>query len=77
MSVVTLAWDDVADAARWLLDVALTTRDEVEVAMEDGLPCDLALVYPDVEPFHTRIRLLNGFLLLLEEPVSGVELRTA
>lgn len=48
---------------------------EVGVAMEDGLPRDLAVIHANVEPLHARVFLLDRLSVLLEEPVTGVELR--
>jgi hypothetical protein len=63
-SVDAFAGDDITHTARWFYDVAFAPWDQVEVAMEDGLPSDLPVVHADVEAFHARIRLLDRLLLL-------------
>ena len=58
----------------WILDVAPTSQHQVDMAMEDGLPCDLAIVDVDGEPLHARVLPHDCLLLLLEKPVAGAEL---
>ena len=70
--VATLARNYVAYSACRVRNVTSAARDKVDVAVEDGLPCDLTFVYSDVEPLHALVRPLNGHLLLLQEPVAGI-----
>ena len=68
------AREHVPYTSSWMLDVVPASRHQVDMAMEDGLSCDLAIVDADVEPLYARVLPHDCLLLLLEEPVAGVEL---
>ena len=46
-------------AAGGIFDVTFASRDQMYVAVKDGLPCDFAIVHTDVESLHARVRLLD------------------
>jgi len=64
-SVVSFTWNDTAHSSRWVFGVAFTARDQVNVAMKDGLPGDFTIVRPNIESFDTSIYLLESSLFLL------------
>jgi hypothetical protein len=47
--------DYVADTAPGIFDIAFATRDEVDVAVEDGLAGSPARIHANVEGDHHRV----------------------
>ena len=39
-------------AASRVLDISTSTRDHVQMAMEDGLARDLTIIHADIEPLY-------------------------
>ena len=48
-SVLLLRWNDAPHTPSWVGNIAASPRDQMHVAMEDGLPCVLACVDPDIK----------------------------
>ena len=53
--IVLLGWDDPPDATSWVLCVASSSWNEMNVAMEDGLPSLFASVDSDIKGGHVVI----------------------
>lgn len=64
-TVEALARNDVTHTAGRVVHIVLAARDQVHVAVENGLSCDFAIVHVDVESLHARVILLDHLLLLL------------
>jgi hypothetical protein len=77
VAIDIFARDDVTHTAGRVFHMTLPARDQIHVAVKNGLSCDFAVVCADVEPFDASIRSLYRSFLLLQETVAGVELRAS
>ena len=65
-SIEGFAGNHSPNTTSWVLYIALTTRDEVNVTVSDSLTCYIAIVHADIEAVHRRIllRYLGASLVL-------------
>lgn len=63
----------MADAAARVLDIARTARDQVEVAVKDGLPGHRTDVDADVEPCNRGVTRKEQSAYLTQQPIAGKE----
>lgn len=72
--VIAFARDQVPNTASRILNVALPTGDQMNVAVEDGLPSGGSCIHTDVEPFNRCVFLDDERLQVTQEQSAGCDL---
>ena len=62
-------------ATSWVLHIALTTRDQVDMCVFDGLPSSLAAVHADVEAAHPECLFSGSRPYSVQQMVDRAPLR--
>ena len=70
-----LTRDQVPNATPWVLHVANTPRDQVDVAMKNGLTSCGTCIHADVKTGDGWILEIDGCLQVVEQDAAGLELR--
>ena len=74
MSIRRLTRDHPTDAATRLRHVSTPSRDEVNMGVHDGLPCDLACVRTDIEALDRTVPREDVLPEFVKEQADGTAL---